>query len=147
MITFNQWAALLSKKLGVKVHYKQVSVDKYDDMMSWCKGIGRELGEMYAYCAEFGFDGAEPGIMPIHEVSKERINGISDCLTNLAASSWSTSNYQYVPLFLYPMICRTNISNHDIQIQWKNMSRMKTSHLSLSRTNNSLHNPFEQRGL
>jgi hypothetical protein len=69
MLSFEEWAALLSKALGAKVNYKELTVDEYDERVTFFKGAGRELGEMYAYSAEFGFDGREKGIIPVLDVS------------------------------------------------------------------------------
>jgi hypothetical protein len=70
MLSFNSWATLLSKLLGITVNYKELTVDKYNKRMTWHVGVGRELGEMYAYSAEFGFDGGEKNVMSIHDVSQ-----------------------------------------------------------------------------
>lgn len=69
MLSFEAWAVLLSNALGAKVSYKELTVDEYNERVTFHKGVGRELGEMYAYSAEFGFDGREDTIIPMLDVS------------------------------------------------------------------------------
>jgi len=72
MLSFNAWAALLSKALGAKVNYKELTIDEYDERITFHKGVGRELGEMYSYSAEYGYDGGEEGIIPILDLPLRR---------------------------------------------------------------------------
>ena len=68
MISMMQWAALLSKALGIEIAYRELTIAEYNERMTWHRGVGEELGEMYAYSAEFGFDGGEEGIISVHDV-------------------------------------------------------------------------------
>lgn len=68
MISMTQWAALLSKALGIEIAYRELTIVEYNERMTWHRGVGEELGEMYAYSAEFGFDGGEEGIISVHDV-------------------------------------------------------------------------------
>jgi len=69
LLSFDAWAALLSKALGAKVKYKELTVDEYNERVTFYKGVGRELGEMYAYSAEYGFDGGQKGVVAMLDVS------------------------------------------------------------------------------
>jgi hypothetical protein len=69
MMTFDAWAALLSETLGADIRYKELTIEEFDEAMSWHKGVGRELGEMFAYSAEFGYNGGEKGVIAMKDVS------------------------------------------------------------------------------
>lgn len=79
MISMKQWAALLSKALDIEIIYHELTVAEYNDRMAWHRGVGEELGEMYAYSAEFGFDGGEEGIISVHNVSPLRPLSDEEC--------------------------------------------------------------------
>ncbi len=68
-LSLDEWAAVLSKALGSKVNYKELTIDEYDQRIPFLKGIGRELGEMFAYSAEYGYDGRQDGVIPMLDVS------------------------------------------------------------------------------
>jgi hypothetical protein len=68
MISMVQWAGLLSKALGIEIVYHELTIAEYNERMTWHCGVGEELGEMYAYSAEFGFDGGEERIISVHDV-------------------------------------------------------------------------------
>ena len=60
-------------KVFCKVHnvkyggYDELSLEDMDKMMPG--GLGMELGEMFAYVAEFGYDGGDPSIISAKDVS------------------------------------------------------------------------------
>lgn len=79
MISMKQWAALLSKALGIEIAYHELTVAEYNERMTWHRGVGEELGEMYAYSAEFGFAGGEEGIISVHDVRHPRLLSDEKC--------------------------------------------------------------------
>ncbi|KAI0063048.1 NAD(P)-binding protein [Artomyces pyxidatus] len=72
MMSLNEWAALWGRIRGVRAYYKELTVAVYDERITVVPGLGRELGEMYAYAAEFGYDGGEEGIIPMTALELER---------------------------------------------------------------------------
>ena len=46
---------------------QELTVDDMDKMMPG--GMGEELGEMFAYAAEFGYDGGDPSVITPKDVS------------------------------------------------------------------------------
>ncbi|KAI0056759.1 NAD(P)-binding protein [Artomyces pyxidatus] len=72
MVSFNSWAALWGKVNGVKAYYKELTIDEYDERLTAVPGLGRELGEMHAYGAEFGYDGGEKDVIPMTALELER---------------------------------------------------------------------------
>jgi hypothetical protein len=68
-MSFTTWAELWGKQNGVHAYYKELTVDEYNDRISWQIGLGKELGEMYAYSAEFGYDGSQRDITSMTDVS------------------------------------------------------------------------------
>jgi hypothetical protein len=74
MLSFETWAALLGKALNAKVEYRQMTLQEYEDETEFAlgSGVGRELGEMYAYASEFGFDGGEEGVVPVKSLKLKR---------------------------------------------------------------------------
>ncbi|KAI0063072.1 NAD(P)-binding protein [Artomyces pyxidatus] len=72
MMSLNTWAALWGRIRGVRAYYKELTVAEYDERITLVPGLGRELGEMYAYSAEFGYDGGEEGVIPMTELELER---------------------------------------------------------------------------
>ncbi|KAI9840666.1 MAG: hypothetical protein M1837_001390 [Sclerophora amabilis] len=59
--TWNEWTKLWSEHCGVPARYVSRSVEFFDQIMPG--GLGIELGEMYAYTAEFGYDGNDPSVI------------------------------------------------------------------------------------
>ena len=74
MLSFEAWAALLSKALQAKVTYREMTLQEYEDETDFAKGsgVGRELGEMYAYASDYGFDGGEEGVVPVKSLALKR---------------------------------------------------------------------------
>jgi hypothetical protein len=64
MISMTQWAVLLSKALGIEIAYRELTVAEYNECITWHRGVGEELGEMYAYSAEFGLMAGKKGLFP-----------------------------------------------------------------------------------
>jgi hypothetical protein len=68
-MSFSAWAALWGKQNKVHAHFKELTVDEHNERIGWLPGLGKELGEMYAYSAEFGYDGSDPGVVHMVDVS------------------------------------------------------------------------------
>jgi hypothetical protein len=79
MISMTQWAALLSKALSIEIAYHELTIAEYNERITWHRGVGEELGETFAYSAEFGYDGREEGIIPVHDVRCLCSLGYKEC--------------------------------------------------------------------
>lgn len=65
MIKMSRWAELLSTHLGIDVYFEQATIAEWAETLTFVKGLGIELAEMYAYSAEFGSFGPWSEITPI----------------------------------------------------------------------------------
>jgi hypothetical protein len=66
-ITWSDYVAIWSKVIGKTIRYKQISLEEL--AAQGPADFGRELGEMFAYIGEFGYDGRQPGILRPKDVS------------------------------------------------------------------------------
>ena len=68
MISWKDYIKLWCEIQGVpNGGYQEITVEDYDKAMPG--GLGREVGEMYAYAGEFGYDGSDPSIIHPKDVS------------------------------------------------------------------------------
>ncbi|KAI9761189.1 MAG: hypothetical protein M1835_008219, partial [Candelina submexicana] len=59
--SWSEFMRLFGEANGVKARFEPNTVDDYDKIMPG--GMGRELGEMFAYMGEFGYDGGDPEVI------------------------------------------------------------------------------------
>lgn len=67
MTSYDEYTKLWSEINGVQGRYQPNGVADFERMMPG--GLGREQGEMFAYMAEFGYDGGNPHIIHPIDVS------------------------------------------------------------------------------
>jgi len=72
MISYERWAELLTRHLGVEVYFEECSVEEWAATLTALPSLGRELAEMYAYSAEFGYYGGRTDVVPVRELDLER---------------------------------------------------------------------------
>ncbi len=66
-ISWSRFMELFSEVNNVKASFEPNTVEDWDKMMPG--GMGRELGEMFAYFGEFGYEGGDPDVIGPRGVS------------------------------------------------------------------------------
>lgn len=66
--TWPDWIKLWGDITGVKTSYKQVSVDNFDEHMPG--GVGREIGEMYEFSSEYGYNAQQKNTLKTWDLEK-----------------------------------------------------------------------------
>ncbi|KAL2357958.1 hypothetical protein BJ546DRAFT_835245 [Cryomyces antarcticus] len=62
MISFKEWAAKWGKLVvNQECKYEESAVEELDNTMPG--GMGREIGEMFLYMGEYGYDGGDPSVV------------------------------------------------------------------------------------
>jgi hypothetical protein len=84
-MSLSDWAALWAKQNGVRAYYKELTFDEQNERIPWLPGLGKEMGEMWAYSAEFGYYGPEEGQIKMVDVRNvESENELEKLLTVIA---------------------------------------------------------------
>lgn len=60
-ITWSKYVEIWSNITGIKASLEHVEVADQDNIFPG--GYGEEIGEMYAYAKEFGYDGGDPSVI------------------------------------------------------------------------------------
>jgi hypothetical protein len=68
--TWPQWIQKWGEVNGVKTSYKQVGVDEFDQEIPG--GAGREIGEMYAFSSEYGYNADQKNTLKMWDLEKVR---------------------------------------------------------------------------
>lgn len=69
-LTWSDYVKLWSKITGVPATFEKTTVAKHSELAPG--GFGEEMGEMYAYAQDFGYDGCDPSVITVQQVSVER---------------------------------------------------------------------------
>jgi hypothetical protein len=69
-LTWPDWIKTFGQVKGLKTSYKQCSVDELDD-----GGPGREIGEMYEFSSEFGYNANQPDTLKTWDLEKVKSPG------------------------------------------------------------------------
>lgn len=71
-MTWNEWLALWGKTLGKEVRYKRLAVEDFEAELvkTHPPSFGTELGEMFEFMGEYGYDGGDPACKRRQQVSK-----------------------------------------------------------------------------
>lgn len=73
-ITWDEYGKMWCEANGVEYGgYDEVPLQAFIGFMP--PGVGRELGEMFAFMDEFGYDGSEPGVLSASDVSLVYLSG------------------------------------------------------------------------
>ena len=68
MASWKEFLKIWCDTIGVPYGgYDEVPIEVIEKMMPG--GLGKEIGEMFAYAAEFGYDGSDPSIIHPKDVS------------------------------------------------------------------------------
>jgi hypothetical protein len=74
-LTWPQWIDIWGEVTSMKTSYKQVTVDDLDKDIPG--GVGREIGEMYEFSSEFGYNAEQKNTLKIWDLEKVRGHWIS----------------------------------------------------------------------
>jgi hypothetical protein len=67
--TWPEWIQTWGRVVGVAdVSYKQITVDEFDRAIPG--GFGREIGEMFEYTSDPGYDGGDAGVLRLEDLKK-----------------------------------------------------------------------------
>jgi hypothetical protein len=76
--TWSQWIKKWGDVNGVRTSYKQVGVDEFDREIPG--GAGKEIGEMYAFSSEYGYNADQKDTLKTWDLEKVRhIVGYGSC--------------------------------------------------------------------
>lgn len=67
MLSWKEYCELWGKILGVSCRYEEMTVSEWQKIMPG--PIGKEIGDMWVYLSEFGYDGHDPGVVLPKDVS------------------------------------------------------------------------------
>lgn len=70
--TWAEWVRTFGEVTGAKTSYREVSVSDFDEWLPG--GIGKEIGDMYEYSSDPGYDGGDPSVLRITDLEKVRIS-------------------------------------------------------------------------
>jgi hypothetical protein len=74
-LTWSDWIRIFGEVTGTKTSYKQCSVDDLDD-----GGPGREIGEMFEFSSEYGYNASQPDTLMTWDLKKV-CSWLRRCLT------------------------------------------------------------------
>ncbi|KFY54197.1 hypothetical protein V497_07886 [Pseudogymnoascus sp. VKM F-4516 (FW-969)] len=69
-LTWSDYVKLWSKVTGVPATFEKATVLEHSNLAPG--GYGEEMAEMYAYAQDFGYDGSDPSVVTVQEVSVEQ---------------------------------------------------------------------------
>ncbi|MBE7182287.1 MAG: NmrA family NAD(P)-binding protein [Terriglobus roseus] len=89
-MTWPEWMRLWGDHLGVKAGFAQVPMEEF--LKNVPEALKAELSQSYQYAAEFGWDGGDPDVMRVEDVSDRpfKLSFTVTCLTECSKSSRST---------------------------------------------------------
>jgi hypothetical protein len=67
LLSWSEYVKLWTKTTGTKAEFEHATVEDQDILAKG--GYGEEMGEMYGYMVDFGYDGGDPSIVHAIDVS------------------------------------------------------------------------------
>lgn len=90
--TWPEWIKTWGNVVGVKTSYQEVRVADFDEWLPG--GIGKEIGEMYEYSNDPGYDGGDPALLRCEHLEKVNFPNVQTCLiTNKLLARYTCSYY------------------------------------------------------
>lgn len=68
-LTWSDYVKLWSKVTGIPATFEKSTVLEHSKIAPG--GYGEEMAEMYAYAQDFGYDGGDPSVITVQQVSVE----------------------------------------------------------------------------
>lgn len=69
-LTWSDYVRLWSRVTGVPATFEKTTVAEHSELA--LGGYGEEMAEMYAYAQDFGYDGSDPSVITVQQVSAQR---------------------------------------------------------------------------